>query len=656
MKLKVLLFLFLTLTFSATYSQKPVEVIPLPDNTGFTVNSQTKDLGNGFFDHGVASPISNHRGVVSTVDGNGRNVVLVWLFDHRGGYALLMIDAETGKSEEFPITFDPKHDTPYASVLSKDNKFYSLFRDHFVEFDPVKRAFTFTGETMPQMALAMTEDDEGKIWSVTYPNSGLVSFDPKTRELKDYKSVNKENWRQYHRTIVADDAGWIYFGLGNAENQIFSFDPETRKIKTFIPESERKLGMAYVFRDLNGKVYGKTGKTDADTQWYELYKGEGRKVSGYQHTPVKNPVITGSQGLFYRDFPDGTKLKSLDLVNRKLVTEKPKTGKTREVSFTYTSDGAIVMGVGTAPDGTIVGGTAFPMRFFNYDLKKDRWVNREALGQFNALVNQGNRVFFGVYSGGHLIAWDPYKPWIKTDRENPKSNPLYLTTVSPTIIRPFRIIAHPDGKTVIMSGTPQYGATGGGLLFWNDETKKPTLLTDSEVVKDQTSMSLVPLSNGKLLGGTTTTPGTGGEKKASEAVAYIMDMGSKKVEWKEALFPGVQEYSEMRQVSNGLIYGIADKNRFFVFDPAKKAVVHQEDLMQSFGRTTAEQSPRIFVEGPKGEMYILFADGSIVQVDSDTYKMTLVAKSPGPIKAGGDYSDGRIFFVSGSHLYSYKLK
>ena len=371
---------------------------------------------------------------------------------------------------------------------------------------------------------------------------------------------------------------------------------------------------------------------------------------------MKNPVITGSQGLFYRDFPDGTKLKSLDLVNRKLVTENPKTGKTREVSFTYTSDGAIVMGVGTAPDGTIVGGTAFPMRFFNYDLKKDRWVNREALGQFNALVNQGNRVFFGVYSGGHLIAWDPYKPWIKTDRENPKSNPLYLTTVSPTIIRPFRIIAHPDGKTVIMSGTPQYGATGGGLLFWNDETKKPTLLTDSEVVKDQTSMSLVPLSNGKLLGGTTTTPGTGGEKKASEAVAYIMDMGSKKVEWKEALFPGVQEYSEMRQVSNGLIYGIADKNRFFVFDPAKKAVVHQEDLMQSFGRTTAEQSPRIFVEGPKGEMYILFADGSIVQVDSDTYKMTLVAKSPGPIKAGGDYSDGRIFFVSASHLYSYKLK
>ena len=58
----------------------------------------TEDLGNGFLHHGVATPVSNHRGTVATVDGRGRNVVLVWLFDHRGGYALLLIDAETGKT------------------------------------------------------------------------------------------------------------------------------------------------------------------------------------------------------------------------------------------------------------------------------------------------------------------------------------------------------------------------------------------------------------------------------------------------------------------------------------------------------------------------------------------------------------------------------
>ncbi|HNT36962.1 MAG TPA: hypothetical protein PKH07_18375, partial [bacterium] len=71
-------------------------------------------LGDGFFHHGVATPISNHRGTVATVDGDGRNVALVWLFDHRGGYALLMVDAETGRSEEFPMPFPPGGDCPYA--------------------------------------------------------------------------------------------------------------------------------------------------------------------------------------------------------------------------------------------------------------------------------------------------------------------------------------------------------------------------------------------------------------------------------------------------------------------------------------------------------------------------------------------------------------
>ena len=98
----------------------------------------SQEVGGGFVDHGVATPVSNHRGIVATVDGQGRNVVLVWLFDHRGGYALLLIDAETGKAEEFRMPFPPGGDCPYASILSSRNKFYTHFNSHFVEFDPVK--------------------------------------------------------------------------------------------------------------------------------------------------------------------------------------------------------------------------------------------------------------------------------------------------------------------------------------------------------------------------------------------------------------------------------------------------------------------------------------------------------------------------------------
>lgn len=615
-----------------------------------SIPAASQDLGRGFFDHGVATPNSNHRGTVATIDGNGRNVVLVWLFDHRGGYALLMIDTETGKSEQFPMPF-PAGDAVYSSILSSKNKFYTLFNSNFVEFDPVKRAFTFHKKSMPAMAMAMTEDDQGVIWSITYPNSGVVSFNPTTREFRDYGYVYRQNWRQYQRNMAADDAGWIYYSIGNTASQIIAFNQVTGQAKPMLTESERKRGSAFVYRDLDGRVYGKPLQSSKE-DWYEFYKGNGRKIGKHNLINPKS-FITGSQALFHRDFPDGKKIKNLDLMNRKLVVEDPKTNTEKEVSFDYSSDGAIIMGVATSPDGTIVGGTTFPMRFFNYNPKTDKLINLEAIGQFNALASQGNRMYFGVYPLGALLEWNPSMPWIKTEKGT-NTNPLFLASSSLLTHRPHRVLAYSDSNTIIMSGTPEYGYTGGGLLFWDRKKKTQTLLQDSAIILDQSTMSMIALTGGKFLGGTTTVPGTGGEKKATEAELYIMDVDSKRLEWHKAPLTGVQSYSDMCLGQDGLVYGITDLKKIFVFDPVKRVIVYQQDVEASFGRTASDQSPRIFVFGPNKEIFILFIKG-IVRIEPGSFKMTMVAESPVPINTGGDYLDGRIYFVSGSHLCSYKL-
>jgi len=616
-----------------------------------SIPTASQDLGKGFFDHGVATPNANHRGIVATIDGNGRNVVLVWLFDHRGGYALLMIDAETGKSEQFPMPF-PAGDAVYSSILSSKNKFYTLFNNYFAEFDPVKRAFTFHKEALPQNSMGMTEDDKGVIWAATYPNSGVVSFNPTTREFRDYGYVYKQNWRQYPRNMAADDAGWIYYSVGNTASQILAFDPVTGKATPMLTEEERKRGSAYVYRDLDGKVYGQS-LPDSNGDWYEFYKGDGRKIG--KHDLIRRKAfITGSQGLIQPNFPDGKKIKKLDLLERKLVVEDPKTNTEKEVSFGYTSDGAIIMGVAASPDGTIAGGTTFPMRFFNYNPKANKLINLEAFGQFNAVAKQGDCVYFGAYPYGALLEWNPSKPWVNTVKGE-KTNPLFLGSSSLLTHRPHRVLSYSDGNTIIMSGTPEYGYTGGGLLFWDREKKAQTIVPDSAIILDQSTMSMTALPGGKFLGGTTTAPGTGGEKKAKEAELYIMDVTSKRLEWHKALIPDVQSYSDMCLGKEGLVYGITDLKKFFVFDPVKREVVYQQDLEASFGRTVADQSPRVFVVGPKKEIYILCSKG-IVLIEPRSFKMTMIAESPIPINTGGDYLDGRIYFVSGSHLCSYQLK
>ncbi|NLC57488.1 MAG: hypothetical protein GX774_11675 [Armatimonadetes bacterium] len=611
----------------------------------------SEELGNGFRHHGVATPVSNHRGTVATVDGDGRNVVLVWLFDQRGSYALLLIDAETGKSEEFAMPFPPGGDCPYASILSSRNRFYTHFNSHFVEFDPVKRAFTFFGKTAPQMAMGMTEDDNGVIWSVTYPNSGVVSFNPATGELKDYGHVYAQPWAQYQRSVAADDAGWIYFGVGNTASQIIAFDPGTGKATPLLAEEERGRGTATVYRDLDGKVYGQA--LSGSEEWIELYRGQARKIGKREQRQLK-PIITNDQGLFHREFPDGKRVRTCDLVERRLVVEDPQTGQAKEVRFDYTSEGAHIMGLAAAPDGTICGGTAFPMRFFSYNPETDSWTNRESYGQWNTVARQGDRFFVGGYGGGFLLEWDPARPWVATEKEKEGCNPLHLAEVAPAINRPHELLAHPDGKTVVLAGTPGYGYTGGGLLFWDRETRKQTLIEHTEILPDHSTMSLVALPGGKLLGGTTTQPGTGGEKKANEAELYVMDLATHRVEWHQAVFPGAQDYTDLYRAPSGLIYGFADRTRFFVFDAETRKVVHEADTGAEFGPCVSHQGPRVFVPGRGNTLYVLFVKG-IARVEPRTHRLTLLAESPVPISAGGDFLNGRIYFASGSHVYSYQV-
>ncbi len=611
----------------------------------------SEDLGNGFLHHGVATPIWDHRGVVATVDGQGHNVVLLWLYDHRGGYALLLIDTQTGTSKEYPMPFPPGGDCPFASILSSRNRFYTHYNGYFVEFDAQTRAFTFHHETKPRMAMSMTEDDAGVIWAFTYPSCGVVSFDPKTRELRDYGHVHDENWAQYPRYAAADDAGWVYFGLGSTSGQIFIFDRRTGKATPVVPQEERVQGMGQVYRDVNGKVYGHPG--GEGDKWYELYKGEAKKLSkspGVKH----KPIITGSQGLFHTTFPDGKALKSCDFVERVTIVEDPATGTTKEIKFDYTSEGAHVMGLAAAPDGTICGGTAFPMRFFSFDPKRDAWTNRLCYSQWNTVAVQGDRFFVGGYPSGFLLEWDPSKPWAETQKDNPASNPRFLMECHPTINRPHDLLTCPDGRTIVLAGTPGYGYTGGGLLIWDRETKSGTLLEHTDLLPEQSTLSLAALSDGKVLGGSTTAAGTGGEQKAKQAELYVLDLASKKIEWHQAVFPGVQGYTDLCPGPRGLVYGVADQRRFFVFDPSERKVVHEQDTSETLGNTVSHQGPRVFVRGPEGAVYMLFAKG-IARVDPKTFKIELLAESPVPINLGGDCLDGRIYFGHESHVYSYKV-
>jgi hypothetical protein len=418
-----------------------------------------------------------------------------------------------------------------------------------------------------------------------------------------------------------------------------------------LAEAERRHGAVDMFRAVDGKVYAQ-GHPRNDKKWMILYQGH---VVVRDSKPAEaQPIVAASQSLFHDRFPDGKRLKTFNLVERIVTVEDPRTNRQKTLHFDYGGEGADIMGLAAAPDGAICGGTTFPMRFFRYDPHSDGWTRHEALGQWNTVARQGDRFFAGFYGGGGLLEWNPCADWVDTEPGNKLSNPAFLTESAPTINRPHKLLAHPDGRTLVLAGTPGYGLTGGGLLFWDRPTVTPTLVTHDKLIPEQSTMSLVALPDGKLLGGTTISPGTGGQCKAEQAELYLLDLATKRIIWHEVVIPGVRNYLDLYLGPEGLVWGFADGSRFFVFDPATRKIVHCESTEKSWGPASYNQGPRIFVPGPKGAVYVLF-QRAIAQIQPKGWKITLLARSPATIGAGGDYLDGRIYFATTSHLHSFKL-
>ena len=613
-------------------------------------------------DHGVAVPESSSRGIIAAKDSNGRDTALIWLYDIRGTNELLMIDTDTGNTKNFSIPFDNHNDAPYASIFASNKKLYTLFGNYFVEFDPSKENFTFYKKTTHKSAMSLTEADDGTIWAATYPDMGLFEFNPNTHNFTDYGSIYSQNWDQYPRNIATDDKGIVYVSIGYAATQILIFNPRTHVTTPVLSEDERGAESAQVWRHTNGKVYAQY----PDSSWYELYDGKATKTN--KPDMKAKSYLTGDQNYFYKMLPSGRLISGCDLIQRTLTTTDANNKNAKTVTFNYSTEGAVIMAVATAPDGSIFGGTAFPFRFFDFKTDTQAIINHNAYGQWNTLGASKTKAYIGGYTSGFLLEWDPSGQWVDTVPDkypahygycdstitcNPvASNPLYLTNAAPDINRPTRLLVHPDGKLVILAGTPDYGMTGGGLMFWDTDNNKSVVLDHTRIVENQATESLVALTGNKLLGGTTTDPGSGGVRKAKDAELYIMDLDNRSVEWHEAIIPGVQHYTDMILDPNGLVFGFADQKTFFVFDPTNKKIIHQESTSNQYGSTVLSEGPRVFVHGSHNQTYILF-EKSIARLNPDTFAIQKLTDTP-LISSGGAYSQGRIYFASGSHLFSYK--
>ena len=600
---------------------------------------QSQAQAAGFVDHGIPTPVAQTRGVVSTVDQSGQDVILTWLQDWRGGYAILMVNAETGASQQFDVPFKPDGDEPSAIYLSSKNRLYTLFNSQFVEFDVASKRFTFHGKVNGKTAMSLTEDKDGRIWAATYPNNQLVSFNPQNSSLQNHGQLAKESWTQYPRSIAVDAHGWVYVGSGLAASQIYAYNIQSHATQALLSSSQRVSGTAVVTQSQSNVVYARNGR-----QQFMLTNGKASGLSSGAQVAESN-LKGGAQNLVDREFPSGRRLVSVDMHDRTLVT-RDASGQQKTVKFNYTTQGAALTFVCATGDNKVCGGTRFPMHTFYYNAGDNKFDSKQLPRQPNVMAALGSRLYVAAYPDGKLFQ----------ESENGKNEFSEVLNAYPSINRPHAMLIMGGGSQIALAGTPEYGTTGGGMMFWNRSSGQKSRIDHWHLVPNHSVQAMVELSNGMLLGGTTVAPGTGGVTKATDSSElFLMDANTHEVRWRGAPVPGAKTITDLMVGADGLVYGLADSVDLFVFNPNNRQVVSVNRFSKDLGPSVYAQGTRAFVKGADGSIYVLLYNG-IGKVDTKAHTVSRVVSSPVRITVGGAAANGQIYFGSNNHLYSWKAQ
>lgn len=633
-----------------------------------------------FVDHGVATRgMTRTYGATATVDGDGRRVVLVWLMAGGTGY-VLAVDPETGAARQIEIPRpededgEPRELYGNFSVLhSSRNRWYAHVGvapwltggGILVEFDATTMSFTHVGATRGQYGMAFHEDGDGTVWAAIFPNVQLISYDPETRRLTDHGDLDPQDWNQYPRGGLARDrTGWLYTAYGYTRMQVVGYDPATGSRRSFIPAEERAQGSdsegwhggcGRVYLAQDGEVYA----WSKGRGWHRMHGGQAIPLEGearsasWDSLPVPAaPDRAGHWASLFREFPDGSRIPrdrevsglvwetwGLNVRRRLLVVEETD-GTVRRVSFDYDVPAPRIGNVTAGPDGAVYGFTHDSV--FRFDPVGGTFaVTRQA--QVNTWAVQGGQLFGAVYPRGNLTRFDA------TTEER-----TVLAQVS-SIYRPHVLLAHPDGRHLVMGGTPDYGATGGSLLIYNLETEEAEILTHERLITNQSTVALAALPDGNLVGGTTVAAGTGGERLAERAVLYLLDWERREIVWHAPLEGGnLYAMKDLITGRDGRVYGLTSDGWLLVFDPAERRIVHRESLGDYGPLAPGGQGPRIMATGPDGRIHVLFRR-AVVTLEPGSFAHRKLADSPVDIDTGIALLDGRLFFSSGANLWSFRL-
>ena len=546
---------------------------------------------------------------------------------------LLGVNPDTGQMHQFNGPLSSEMGS-WGFAIDHENRIYlgSYYNAHLLRFDPKTEKWDDLGQPAggkESFICSLTTAPDGKIWGGTYPSAMLFSYDPKTGVSENFDRMDPE---QFYCYPTAGDDGLIYCAIQFAKMDIVVFDPEKKTKTPLLPEKRRESGRVTLVKGKDGRIYSKLSTSD---QWFLVE--EGKRLVEISRSEV--PFIP-------RALPDGRDFYFVD--NNLLRVKNPATQEEKEIPLRYEAAGSFIFALGKGPDEKIYGSSMLPLRLFVYDPSNNSLVNlgkaSYAGGEVYSMGSLNGKLYLCSYPEARLSVYDPSKPLRFGDSED--SNPRDLGPMGSELYRPRTMITGPYGN-VYVGGYPDYGLLGGAIGVYDPETKEKRVY--GHVITNQSIASLSYIEKLDLIAaGSSVRGGTGTRAVEKEAKLMLWDPKEERKIFEIIPVPGAKTILSLATAVDGMVYGITDNEKVFVFDPGKREVTKIFDLGFKEPREISLQL------GPDLRLYGL-AKEAIFSIDPRNDYVSLVAVPPVPIDSGMAMEGKKIYYGSGANLWEFEI-
>jgi hypothetical protein len=546
---------------------------------------------------------------------------------------LLAVNPDTGEMRQFngPLSSEMG---AWGFTVDHEDRIYlgSYTSAHLLRFDPKTENWDDLGRPAggrESFICSLTTAPDGKIWGGTYPSAMLFSYDPKTGVSENFDRMDPE---QFYCYPTAGDDGLIYCAIQFAKMDIVVFDPEKKTKTSVVPEKSREPGRVTLVKGKDGRIYSKLSTSD---QWFLVEEGKGLVEISRSDVPFVPKVLPNGRIFYYVD-------------NNILRVEDPVTKEKKEIPLRYEAVGAYIFLVGKGPDEKIYGSSMLPLRLFVYDPRDNSLVNlgkaSHATGEIYSMSPLNGKLYLCSYPEARLSVYDPSKPLRFGDSED--SNPRDLGSMGGELYRPRAMISGPHGN-VYVGGYPDYGLLGGAIGVYDPERNEKRVYR--HVITNQSIASLSYVEKLDLIAaGSSVRGGTGTRAVEKEAKLMLWDPKEEKKIFETTPVPGAKTVLSLATAVDGMVYGITDDEKVFVFDPGKRAITKIFDLGFKEPRDISLQL------GPDLRLYGL-AKQAIFSIDPRNDHVSLVAVPPVPIDSGMAVLGRKIYYGSGAALQEFEI-